>query len=67
MDSVVIIVLQKVNKQVEGKLIILSSIRDQRTKSREAKEQLKSCETREVPYTCRYTSEHLIPNSVFVI
>ena len=35
------------------KLEILSSIRDHRKKSRE---------TREVAYTCRYTSEHLIPN-----
>ena len=25
---------------------------------------IKSSETREVAYTCRYTSEHLIPNSV---
>ena len=47
--SPVIIMLQKtVNKQ---KLRILSSIRDHR----------KSRETREVTYTCGYTSEHLIP------
>ena len=36
----------------------LSSIRDHRKKNRE---------TREVAYTCRYTSEHLIPNSVLVL
>ena len=24
-------------------------------KSRETREQLKSCETKEIPYTCRYT------------
>jgi len=51
--------LQKVNKQVEGKV---SMIRDQRTKkSRETREQLKGCETRKVLYTRRYTSGHLIP------
>ena len=45
MDLAVINALQKVNKQVEG---ILSSIRYQRAKSKEASDQLKSCETREV-------------------
>ena len=30
----------------------------------EAKEQLKSCETREVPYIFRYTSGYFIPNLV---
>ena len=40
---------------------ILSVIRDQRTKNQGNK---KSCETREVPYTCKYTSGYLIPNSV---
>ena len=44
--------------QVEG---MLSWIRDQRTKNREKREQLKSFETREVAYTYRYTSRHLIP------
>ena len=34
----------------------LSSVRDQE----------KSMETREVAYTCRYTSGHLIPNQLFV-
>ena len=65
-DSVVTIVLLKkyTNKQKEN-LGILSWIRDQRTaKSRETREQLKSCETRDVAYTSRYTSGHLIPNSV---
>jgi len=39
------------------KLGILSLIsRDQRTKKQGTMEQLKSCETREVPYACRYTS-----------
>jgi len=45
-------------------LKILSSIRDQTTKSREVREQLKSCETSKAPYTCRYTCRNLIPNSV---
>ena len=43
--------------KLKEKLEILSSIRDHRKK--------KSKETREVTYTCRYTSEHLIPNSVY--
>ena len=51
-------VTKKVNKQVKGKLEILSSIRVIEKKSRE---------TREVAYTSRYTSEHLIPNSVLVL
>ena len=50
-------VTKKVNKCQE-KLGMLSSIRDHRKKSRK---------TREVAYTCRYTSEHLIPNSVLVL
>ena len=29
-------------------------------------ETAKSCETREVPYTCKYTSGHRIPNSVYI-
>jgi len=49
MDLVTIIVLQK-RKQINRRGI-LSSIRDQRIKSRETMEQLKSCETREVLYT----------------
>ena len=40
----------------KGRLEILSLITDDRKKSRE---------TREVTYTCRYTSGHLIPNSVY--
>jgi len=56
--------IQKVNRQVER---ILSLIRDQRTKSRETREQLKSCETMELPYTCKYASGYLILNSVLVI
>jgi len=57
MDSVVIILLQKVKKQVKGKLGIFSSIRDQRTKkSKETNERLKSCEATEFAHTCRYTS-----------
>jgi len=32
-------------------------------KNRETREQLKSCETSDVPYTCRYTSGYSIPNS----
>ena len=51
-SSYIIIILL----QVKGKLEILSSIRDHRKKSRE---------TREVAYTSRYTSEHLIPNPVY--
>ena len=30
------------------------------------KEQLGITETREVPFTCRYTSGHLIPNSIYI-
>ena len=52
MDSVVITVLQKKVKQVEG-------IKEQR--SMETREHLKCCETREVH---RYTSAYLISNSV---
>jgi len=39
---------------------------DQRTKSRETKEQLKTCETRDTPYTCRYmyAGGYLIPIAV---
>ena len=44
--------LQKVNKLVEGKLGILSWIRSIA---------IKSSETREVTYTCRYTSGPSIP------
>jgi len=38
-------------------------------KGRETREQLKSCEAREVPYTCRYhiLVDILIPNSVLVL
>ena len=55
MDLVVLIVVLKVNKQVEGKN------GDQKSKrSRETREQLKSDETRGV--TCRCTSGHFIPN-----
>jgi len=43
----------KVNKQAEGKSKILSWIRDQRTKSRETREQLKSSKIREVAYSFR--------------
>ena len=54
--SPVIIMLQKrVTNKFKEKLGILSSIRDHRTESRE---------TRQVAYNCRYTSEHLILNSV---
>ena len=56
-----ICVIKKVNKQVEKKLGILSWIRDQRTKKQGNKGTAESCETREVVYTCRYTSGHLIP------
>ena len=60
-DSVVMVMcFKKVNKQVEGKLRILNLIRGKR-------ERLKGCETREVPCTCRYTSEYLIPNFILVI
>jgi len=37
-------------------------MRDQRAKSREIREQLKSCETREVPYACKYASVYIILN-----
>ena len=43
------------------KLGILSWIRDQRTKKQGNKRTAESCGTREVAYTCRYTSGHLIP------
>ena len=46
------------NKEIE-KLRILG-IKEQ--KSRETKEQL----WREVPFTCRYTSEHLILNLLYI-
>ena len=52
--SPVIIMLQQVNKQVQGKLGILSSIRDHGKKI---------IETRKAAYTCRYTSGHSIPKS----
>ena len=39
---------------------ILSLIRDQRTKKQGNREQLKSCETREVFYNCKYTNGYLI-------
>ena len=42
------------NLQVEGKIKNIKL--DQKTKKH--KGIAKSCETREVPYTCRYTSEH---------
>jgi len=42
---------------VEGEI---KNFKNQRTKSRETREQLKSCETREVPYTCRYASGHAV-------
>ena len=45
-------------------LYVQSGIKE---KSSETREYLKSGETREVAYTCRYTSEHLIPNSVMGI
>jgi len=44
----------KGNKQAKRKSEILSCIRDQRTKSREAREQLKSSKTKEVAYSYRY-------------
>ena len=60
MSSPVIIMLQKkYTNKFKEKLGILSSIRDHRKK--------RSRDTREVAYTCRYTSEHLIPNSVLVL
>ena len=46
-------VTEKVNKQVEG-----LGIKEQ--KSRETRNQLKICETREVTYTGKYASGHLI-------
>ena len=49
--------LQKVNKQAQGKLEILSEIIGIIEMSR----------TRKVVYTCRYTSGNLIPNSVTAI
>ena len=45
-------VTEKVNKQAERKLGIID---------------IKSSETREATYTCRCTSEYLIPNSVMGI
>ena len=38
---------------------------DQRAKKQETRKQQKSCETREVPYTCKYINGYLIPNSVY--
>ena len=55
-DTPVIIMLQKSKQTSIENLGILSLFRDHRTKSKE---------TREVTYTCRYTSEHLIPTLVF--
>ena len=49
---------KKLTNKLKEKLEILSSIRDHKKTSRE---------TREVAYTSRYTSEHLIPNSVLVL
>jgi len=48
---------KKVNKQVEVKFRMFE---DQRTEKQGNKEQLKSCKTREVTYTSRYTSGNLI-------
>ena len=53
--------------QVEGKLGILSWLGIKEEKSRETREQLRSCETREVAYTCRYTSGHVIPTLQCII
>jgi len=39
------------NLQVEGKT---KDVRDQRAKKQRNKETAKSCEAKEVPYTCRY-------------
>ena len=55
MGSVLMIALPKSTQTSTG---ILSSIRDQRTKRRITRKQLKICETREVTYTYRYTSGH---------
>ena len=59
-DSVVIIncVIKKVNNQVKGKI---RNFKDQRTKK--AGNSYGGCETREVAYTRRYTSGHVISNS----
>ena len=58
-DSVVIIVLLKVNKQVEGKIRDFKGIK--KTKKKQGnKGTTESRETREVAYTCRYTSRHAI-------
>ena len=60
MDSVVIIVLQKVNKQVEGKLKFLKKHRNKGT--------VKGCETREAIFPADILVDtYLIPNSVLVI
>jgi len=61
----VVMAIQKVNKQVERKFKCKLGIKEQ--KSRETREQLKCGETRDVAYTCRYSSGYLIPNSVIVI
>ena len=57
----------KIKQQVEAKIGILSSIRDQRTKKLGSSEQLKSCETREVPYTFRYTNGHLFCQTICLL
>jgi len=46
-------------------MILKSLIKDQKNKKAGKKETAKNCETREVSYTCKYTSGHLIPNSVY--
>ena len=68
MDSVVIIVEQLPIIVLQNNRLAEGSIRDEslRTKS-VGKKQLKSCETRQVAYIRRYTSGHVIPNSVMVI
>ena len=51
--------------KVEEKIKNFSLIRDQRTKKQGT--ELKICETRKVPYACKYTSQNLSPNSVLVL
>jgi len=46
---------------------MLIEIRDQRTKMQVNKGTTEKWQTSKVAYTCRYTSGHLIPNSVIVI
>jgi len=54
-----------ITNKLKQKLGMLHSIRDQRTKEQGNKGTAKSCYTREVAYPCRYSSGHLIPNSVY--